>query len=153
MCRTFAECLYCAPSSMQWFMMLVFHSPTEPLGEGGAPPTTHTYKALRHPFCPSTTDDRALAGQQKAIPAFSPTPNVPKLPSYMNPGAMNPVKFQEIQEKRKLLWGGKKKEVLGKRGVGTKKLRSRCWGGVVWGRECFMGEEQVRTLVAYQWFP
>lgn len=123
-CRTFAECLYCAPSSMQWFMMLVFHSPTEPLGgRGGAPPPNNNTPTRPSDilFCPSTTDDRALAGQQKAIPAFSPTPNVPKLPSlpsYMNPGAMNPVKFHEIQEKRKLLWGGKKKEVLGKRGVG-----------------------------------
>jgi len=34
----------------------------------------------------------------------------PKLPGYMNPGAMNPLKFQSIQEKRKLLWSGKKKE-------------------------------------------
>ena len=33
----------------------------------------------------------------------------PKLPMYMNPGAMNPLKFQSIQEKRKLLWSGKKK--------------------------------------------
>lgn len=33
----------------------------------------------------------------------------PKLPGYMNPGAMNPLKFQSIQEKRKLLWSGKKK--------------------------------------------
>ena len=33
----------------------------------------------------------------------------PKLPNYMNPGAMNPLKFQSIQEKRKLLWGSKKK--------------------------------------------
>lgn len=32
----------------------------------------------------------------------------PKLPGYMNPGAMNPLKFQSIQEKRKLLWSGKK---------------------------------------------
>ena len=39
----------------------------------------------------------------------------------MNPGAMNPVKFHEIQEKRKLLWGSKKKEVLG-RGGGAKRL-------------------------------
>ena len=32
------------------------------------------------------------------------------LPSYMKPGAVNPVQFQMQQEKRKLLWGNKKKE-------------------------------------------
>ena len=32
----------------------------------------------------------------------------PQLPGFMNPTAMNPVKFQQIKEKRKLLWSGKK---------------------------------------------
>ena len=73
-------------------------------------PHTHTYTytlvPLDFPSSPAATDER---GQHKASSASS----VLKLPSYMNPGAMNPVKFHDIQEKRKLLWGGKKKEVLG----------------------------------------
>ncbi|XP_062506533.1 arginine/serine-rich coiled-coil protein 2-like [Corticium candelabrum] len=32
------------------------------------------------------------------------------LPSYMKPGAVNPLQFKMQQEKRKLLWGNKKKE-------------------------------------------
>ena len=30
------------------------------------------------------------------------------LPAFMNPSAMNPLKFQDIKQKRKLLWSGKK---------------------------------------------
>ena len=37
-------------------------------------------------------------------------PEASKLPSYMNPAAMNPTKFNEIKEKRKMLWS-KPKEV------------------------------------------
>lgn len=43
--------------------------------------------------------ERALAAAQALAP---------KLPSYMNPGAMNPLKFQTLQDKRKLLWSKKK---------------------------------------------
>lgn len=32
----------------------------------------------------------------------------PKLPEHMAPGAMDPKRFQSIQDKRKLLWGKKK---------------------------------------------
>ena len=31
----------------------------------------------------------------------------PKLPTYLNPGAMNPQKYQTLQEKKKLLWSKK----------------------------------------------
>ena len=39
--------------------------------------------------------------------------NAPPLPSFMNPAAMNPLKFQEIKQKRKLLWSGKKTQKVG----------------------------------------
>ncbi len=32
----------------------------------------------------------------------------PKLPTCMNPGAMNPVRYHSLQEKKKLLWSKKK---------------------------------------------
>lgn len=31
----------------------------------------------------------------------------PKLPSYMAPGAANPVRYQSIQQKKKLMWNRK----------------------------------------------
>ena len=43
--------------------------------------------------------ERALAAAQAIAP---------KLPNYMNPGAMNPVRFQTLQDKKKLLWSKKK---------------------------------------------
>ena len=50
---------------------------------------------------------KALEAKQSQAAA---QPEASKLPGYMNPAAMNPTKFQEIKEKRKMLWS-KPKEV------------------------------------------
>lgn len=57
---------------------------------------------------PRSIDDINKAASESIVKAIQQAESA--LPSYMKPGSVNPVQFKMQQEKRKLLWGGKKKE-------------------------------------------
>ncbi len=64
-------------------------------------------------FC----SDETLTPEQKLEQALAASrankpKTVPGVPSYINTTVINPKHFQTIQQKRKLLWGKKEKEVM-----------------------------------------
>lgn len=71
------------------------------------------------------TLDTSLTPEEKLEQALAAAQALaPKLPTYLNPGAMNPRKYQTLQEKKKLLWNKKTHEEKS-----TNKWESVSFGG------------------------